>query len=49
MWIEVKPPRLVPPKALTDLLLALDESGSARKDPRTWNLDIWMRETLDLW
>lgn len=47
--VHVKPPRLVPPAALSSLLLALDESGSAAKDPRTWNLDIWMREALDSW
>jgi len=46
---QVKPPRLVPPKALTGLLLTLDESGSAANDPRTWDLDIWVREALDLW
>jgi hypothetical protein len=46
---QVKSPRLVPPKALTGLLLALDESGSAGKDLRTWDLDIWARDALDLW
>jgi hypothetical protein len=46
---QVKPPRLVPTKALAGLLLALDESGEAGKDLRTWDLDIWTREALDLW
>jgi hypothetical protein len=48
-YVCVKPPRLVPPKALTDLLLRLDRSGEASKDPRTWDLDIWQRDMLDLW
>jgi hypothetical protein len=46
---QVKPPRLVPSKTLMGLLLALDESGEAGKDLRTWDLDIWTREALDLW
>jgi hypothetical protein len=45
----VKPPRLVRPKALTQLLLSLDGSGESSKDPSTWNLDPWQRDMLDLW
>jgi len=46
---QVKPPRLVPPKALAQLLLTLDESGEVRNNPRTWDLDPWQRDLLDLW
>ena len=45
----VQPPRLVRPKALTQLLLSLDDSGKAVKDPSTFDLDPWQRYMLDLW
>jgi hypothetical protein len=48
-YVQVRPPRLVPPKALTQLLLTLDESGEAWKDLRTWELDPWQRDFLNLW
>ena len=50
MYAQVKPPRLVRPKALRQLMLAMDESGTARDDPRiSWDLDPWQRDLLDLW
>jgi hypothetical protein len=46
-YAHVKPPKIVLPKALRQLALALDES--TRKDPRTWDLEPWERDFLDLW
>lgn len=45
----VKPPKLVPPKALTQLLISLDDSGKAAWDSRTFDLDPRQRDMLDLW
>lgn len=48
-YVNVKPPRLVPPEALTELFLHLDKSGMSTKDLRTWGLDPWHRYWLDAW
>jgi hypothetical protein len=48
-YVNVKPPRLVPPEALTQLFLSLDKSGMSPNDLKAWGLDPWQRYMLDLW
>jgi hypothetical protein len=48
-YVKVKPPRLVPPEALTQLFMYLDKSGMSPKELRVWGLDPWQRYILDLW
>jgi hypothetical protein len=49
IFARVHSPKLVPSRPLASVLISLDESGSARNDLRTLDLDIWQRDMLDLW
>jgi hypothetical protein len=47
--VKVQSPRPVSSTALRQLLLSVDDSGEAGRNPMTWDLEPWQRDFLDLW